>query len=153
MDNDQQSLIRAEVNTVLATKEDCLFSIHEVDRVISNLNDRKAPGPDGISANIIKNIHLSHPTLLREVFNKCLALGVFPDRWKTAVVKIIPKPVSNTTSTSAMMLGYSVTNKTMYVKHIMNDACIRKKVSLMKSSLRVCMYMRCVNCMEMTYYA
>ena len=45
-------------------------------------NDAKAPGIDILSANIVKAAQHSQPTLLLEIFNKCLKLGTFPDFWK-----------------------------------------------------------------------
>ena len=73
------------------TEDDPLFCSEEVDRIIKSLNDKGAPELAGISANIARNVHMSCPTLLLSILNKCLKLSTFPDCWKVANVKIIPK--------------------------------------------------------------
>ena len=67
-------------------------NFERVSNIIKFLGRKKAPGPDNISNNMLRFL----PTILTEtitvIFNKCLKLGYFPDTWKTAVVRIIPKP-------------------------------------------------------------
>ena len=86
-----QKYIREEIETDPDTTDDCPFSCQEVERIIMLQNDKKAPGIDHMSANIIKVVNFTHSTLLLNIFNKCLQLGVFPDCWKLAVVKILKK--------------------------------------------------------------
>lgn len=54
-------------------------------------NSKKAPGIDGISAEILKCAGLSQPQVLLEVFNEVLRTGVFPEVWKIAKVVLIMK--------------------------------------------------------------
>jgi hypothetical protein len=82
------------------TLDDLPFTYDEVNHIVKKLNDKKAPGLDAISANIIRNVHISCPTLLLKIYNKCLELFTFPDLWKIAVVKIIPKQHSKETLTA-----------------------------------------------------
>lgn len=91
-DNADQSLIRQDSLIAPDTQNEVPFSKEEVDHIIGKLNDKKAPGWDSISANIIKAVHECNPNLFRDAFNKCLELGVFPQSWKISVVKVIPKP-------------------------------------------------------------
>ncbi|CAN0606060.1 unnamed protein product, partial [Ectocarpus sp. 12 AP-2014] len=50
-----------------------------------------SPGPDALSAKIISHVFNIYPNLLKHLYNKCLDFASFPERWKTSVVKIIPK--------------------------------------------------------------
>ncbi|KAJ4430663.1 hypothetical protein ANN_19253 [Periplaneta americana] len=68
------------------------FTYEEVNSVINKLDDKKTPGLDALSANIVKNVHNCCPDLFVNIFNKCLELHTFPDHWKIAAVRIISKP-------------------------------------------------------------
>jgi hypothetical protein len=68
-----------------------LFNVEEVSEIISQQNHKKAPGGDGLTADIIQTIHNCDQTLITSLFNKCLKLNFFPDIWKESVVKVIPK--------------------------------------------------------------
>jgi len=75
------------VNTTAFT-----FSELELDTIISKMNLKKAPGPDGISNNMIKHAYpMIKPTLIA-IFQKCINLGYFPKTWKKAQVHLLPKP-------------------------------------------------------------
>ncbi|KAJ4441977.1 hypothetical protein ANN_11841 [Periplaneta americana] len=92
IDTDMHKRTRLESELSPDTEDEPQFTAEEVERAIKKLNDKKAPGIDAISANIIKNIHTSCADLFVSIFNKCMSLQVFPDCWKIANVKIIPKP-------------------------------------------------------------
>lgn len=81
------------------TPDDPLFTEHEVKYVINNMGNKKCPGPDLISAEILKRIARTLLPELTAFFNKCLELGLFPPSFKTALVKFIPKPNYDTTDT------------------------------------------------------
>jgi hypothetical protein len=100
-DTNLQKLIRYESSLDPQTLDDLPFTYDEVNHVVKKLNDKKAPGLDAISANIIKNVHIPCPTLLLNIYNKCLELFIFPDLWKIAVVKIMPKKHSKETLTAS----------------------------------------------------
>jgi len=51
----------------------------------------KAPGPDGVPDLIIKEIVKSKPEILINVFNSCLAHGIFPGKWKVAKLVLLRK--------------------------------------------------------------
>ena len=59
--------------------------------VIRALDNRKAPGPDGIPNSMIKLVHKHHPEVLPSIFTACLTFGHFPDPWKQGKVVFIPK--------------------------------------------------------------
>ena len=65
--------------------------------VIKTLDNRKAPGPDGINNGTIKLFHRHHPQFLAHVFTACLSLGYFPKPWKVGRVVFIPKPDKDVT--------------------------------------------------------
>lgn len=65
---------------------------HELRSVIKKLKNRKAPGEDEIHNLMLKNLSQKALVLLTKIFNGCLALGYFPDSWKTAKVIALKKP-------------------------------------------------------------
>jgi hypothetical protein len=73
-------------------ENDLTFSETEVTEIINSQNDNKAPGLDGFTANIIKKFHSLDNQFLTRVYNKCLLIGTFPEKWKISVVKILKKP-------------------------------------------------------------
>lgn len=93
LDNEEQRIIRLLTSDYRAadTQPELEFVDHEVAEIVTQLNDKKCPGPDGIDGAIVKNIHKTLPTFWKTVFNKCLHLGCFPKIWKTANVIAIPK--------------------------------------------------------------
>src|SRR5699024_3498467 len=48
------------------------FSFEEMDDIICRQNDKKSPGGDGLSANIIKALHAVSPDILYRLYNGCL---------------------------------------------------------------------------------
>lgn len=95
-DNAFQREVRLDSLTAPDTDDDDMFSDKEIAWVIDKQNDKKAPGYDGLSANIIKHAFSAIPTLFIELYNKCLELGVFPQIWKFGIVKIISKSTNKT---------------------------------------------------------
>ncbi|GIX77407.1 RNA-directed DNA polymerase from mobile element jockey [Caerostris extrusa] len=65
------------------------FTKEEIDQVIKNLPEKKAPGPDG---KIVKIIHNTLPNIFPILFNKCLALGSFPEALKYGEIVLFNKP-------------------------------------------------------------
>ncbi|CAK1597196.1 unnamed protein product [Parnassius mnemosyne] len=50
-----------------------------------------APGLDGVSARIVRNIWMAAPRELHLVYAKCVVEGVFPKVWKDGRLIVIPK--------------------------------------------------------------
>jgi hypothetical protein len=67
------------------------FSSNDICKIITNLNDNSAPGPDGIGSKLLKNLKhvLSFPLAL--MFNLIFQFSSVPDDWKQAIVKPIFK--------------------------------------------------------------
>ncbi|GBP26890.1 Probable RNA-directed DNA polymerase from transposon BS [Eumeta japonica] len=64
----------------------------EEEKLVKNLNTKKAPGLDGISNKAIKCFPLTLLSLLVAIFNACLKNCYFPPVWKEAEVIGIHKP-------------------------------------------------------------
>ncbi|UYV67433.1 hypothetical protein LAZ67_5000592 [Cordylochernes scorpioides] len=70
----------------------CNIHKKEIEELIDKINVNKAPGPDNISNNMIKNAFQLILPILHSIFNKGIQIGYFPKKWKTAALKIIAKP-------------------------------------------------------------
>ncbi|CAK1580988.1 unnamed protein product [Parnassius mnemosyne] len=72
------------------------FTEEEIEMIIQKMNPKKAPGEDGIVSTVTSDIcyeaYKTSLSTLKAIFNKCLQLGHFPEIWKKAVIKVIPKP-------------------------------------------------------------
>lgn len=95
-DSEDQKLTRIGINRWLQ-KNVCVsapspITIQELHNAIIKFKDGKAPGYDGISPKILKNIWVSFPDILLAIYNTCLRLGYMPYMWKTSIIRIIPKP-------------------------------------------------------------
>lgn len=64
----------------------------EITAAISSLRPRKAPGPDGITAPLLRHIPRRTLVYLTMLINACLLIGYFPEAWKTATTIFLPKP-------------------------------------------------------------
>ena len=67
------------------------FTEAELRRAAGALKNKKAPGPDGLPAEVLKAVARSHPDLLLNMYNSCLRAGVFYSRWKEARLVLISK--------------------------------------------------------------
>ena len=69
---------------------DSVINETEFSIAINSFKKKKAPGDDGITAEMLKVPVLRQHLL--NLFNDTFALEYFPEQWKMAVIKIIPKP-------------------------------------------------------------
>ncbi|UYV60670.1 hypothetical protein LAZ67_1001817, partial [Cordylochernes scorpioides] len=91
LDNEEHTLIRNHIPS-FTNREIIFITEKEIKDLCSNLNIRKAPGPDNVSNYMIKHSLLSILPSLFKLFNECLVLGYYPESWKHSVLKIITKP-------------------------------------------------------------
>ena len=49
----------------------------EIEAIIMKLNDKKSPGEDGISANIVRKLFKAAPEVVAEMYNSCLRYSCF----------------------------------------------------------------------------
>ncbi|GBL74322.1 Retrovirus-related Pol polyprotein from type-1 retrotransposable element R1 [Araneus ventricosus] len=85
-----------------STQDDSLFSQAEVEEAFKGLNNKKAPGPDGFHASIIKEVYNTNPRYFLSLFNSCLKTGHFPSRWKRAHVVMFHKQNKKDTDPSSL---------------------------------------------------
>jgi Reverse transcriptase (RNA-dependent DNA polymerase)/Endonuclease-reverse transcriptase len=78
-----------------------LVSPRELKKIIKNLKNSKAPGFDGISNFLLKNLSRKALVYLTYIFNSCYKLSYFPKVWKHAIVIPIPKPGKDLTNPSS----------------------------------------------------
>lgn len=67
------------------------ITLEELEIAASKLKKGKAPGPDGIPAEVVVEIAKVWPGWLLGVFNRIMRTQSFPDEWKSAKVILIPK--------------------------------------------------------------
>lgn len=67
-------------------------NIKEVTEIIKQTNKKKAPGPDKITNNHLKNLQKRQLEAITNIANAVLKLRTFPNQWKTAHIVMIPKP-------------------------------------------------------------
>lgn len=74
------------------SEDDPPFTEAELEMVLKALNPKKAPGPDGLTADICTVAIRSELGVFMKLANKCLHLSYFPKPWKVAHVIILRKP-------------------------------------------------------------
>lgn len=87
--------VNSTVNEVLArNNKDSpeLANLDEIQNIIRNLKNTKAPGLDEVNNILIKNLPPKGLEYLKFIINSCLELGYFPKVWRHAKVIPIPKP-------------------------------------------------------------
>ena len=90
-DNQHIQIMERENEQRYCQENDMPFTTDEIYKAVFSQNDKKAPGEDGFSANIIKQLVTIVPEIITSLFNFCLQLGKFPSCFKISLIKIIPK--------------------------------------------------------------
>lgn len=83
-----------EIRNEITNNEKCQFppfTREELQDAAKNLKNNKAPGPDGIPAEVLKEIASKRPEVLLKMYNKCLEEGRFPKAWKVQQLVLISK--------------------------------------------------------------
>ena len=62
------------------------FSIHELNCAIRQLKNKKAPGKDGISNEMIRHLGSLAKQKLLDIYNHSWNIGTFPTGWKEAII-------------------------------------------------------------------
>ena len=73
------------------TMPDFIITTAGVEKLLRNLDPAKAPGPDGISPRVLKEMAKETAPILTIIYRRSLETGVVPDAWKTAHVTPIYK--------------------------------------------------------------
>lgn len=94
-DNEEHEKLRrlAETtNLVEEPNQDPPFTRYELEQAIKSFNPKKAPGADGLTADICAQAIGNAPGVFLALTNKCLEVGYFPQIWKQATVVVLRKP-------------------------------------------------------------
>ena len=67
-------------------------TMDEFDKNLARCKNRSATGHDGISYYLMKKLPIETKKSLCLIYSDSIRLGYFPQLWKTAIVKVIPKP-------------------------------------------------------------
>lgn len=78
--------------TRLSTPNKIYFTPKKVFLLIKTLKNRKAAGDDNLKAEVFKQLPKQGIIFITFIFNACLKISYFPNRWKTAKVIPILKP-------------------------------------------------------------
>lgn len=81
-----------EENPQGLSADDPPFTTAELEMVLQKQNPKKAPGPDGLTADICTAAINCDREVFLAIANKCLSLARFPKQWKVAHVCILRKP-------------------------------------------------------------
>lgn len=68
------------------------LTLNEIIQVAKETRSGKAPGPDGVPAEVVKLMLQQRPELFREFFNRLIKEGAFPHKWNSARLILIEKP-------------------------------------------------------------
>ena len=88
----EQKLIRDKEDEEPDAEDDLPFTEIEVINCLETMNPNRAPGHDNLTSDICLRVASNYPKLITEIMNQCLSRRHFPDIWKSAIVKILPKP-------------------------------------------------------------
>ena len=66
------------------------FRENELQQAVRTLKNKKAPGPDGIPAEVPKVTVRTNQDMLLHMYKSCFMEGIFPKRWKKQRL-ILPK--------------------------------------------------------------
>ena len=78
-----------------------LFSHEELQAAAKTLQNGKAPGPDGIPAEVLKISIRNYPDVFLKMYNGCLVRGIFPEIWKKQRLVLINKGKGDTSLASS----------------------------------------------------
>ncbi|XP_073821380.1 uncharacterized protein [Musca autumnalis] len=68
-----------------------MFTMEELKLAATKLKNNKAPGPDGVPSEVLKEIAEARPNILLNMYNQCMLEEVFPIPWKEQQFVLISK--------------------------------------------------------------
>ena len=90
--NEIRQELRKAAPSVLMTDD---FTLQELNAAVRRLKNRKSPGKDGVTNEMIKNLGSHSKQKLLDIFNQSWRTGFFPCAWKEAILVPVPKKGKN----------------------------------------------------------
>ena len=87
-DTDFHKQARTQSQEPVDTADHKDFILEEIRNAVESMENKKAPGEDGITGEIYKSTFEIFPSYITALYSGCLRTGVFPKTWKIA--KLIP---------------------------------------------------------------
>ena len=81
-------------NTASAGFDPCMtecLTFREVEKNAEKDKQKKAPGPDGITNEMLKHLDPGAKRFLLRIYNRSWSTGTVPTIWKEALIRLIPK--------------------------------------------------------------
>lgn len=92
-----QAECREEVLEIVTRVDDEVLNVAEVEilvkKAISKFKNKKAPGWDGVKAEVLKCVSGSLIGVMAKIMIQMRVEGVFPDLWKRGVLRLIKKAI------------------------------------------------------------
>ena len=76
---------------IISIDDETIFDIADVIKLIKNIDVHKSSGIEYLPSFILKDVFEVIPAQRTHLFNKSMALGIFPDSWAIGTVTPIPK--------------------------------------------------------------
>ena len=91
--------VRAQTRAVLQNSatagfDPCMtecLTLRELEEELKKIKQKKAPGPDGITNEMLKHLGPGAKRTLLRIYNQSWSTGTIPTNWKEAVIRPIPK--------------------------------------------------------------
>jgi hypothetical protein len=71
--------------------KDLNFTRREIQSILEGFKNKKAPGEDVLSSEILLQVFRNYPTAFTQIYNECLKRGHFPTP-KRSVILPVAKP-------------------------------------------------------------
>ena len=95
-DKDLKEKIDRRVESKDYTNKDVKFvTMGELEKQIRKMNNKTSIDEFGLSNMILKNMPYLAKEFFLTIINKCLTVEMLPSRWKTSIIKMIPKKSDN----------------------------------------------------------
>ncbi|EFA13162.1 Putative 115 kDa protein in type-1 retrotransposable element R1DM-like Protein [Tribolium castaneum] len=80
---EEQRVTQSDFRTTTAeVGSDVVITEEEVDNVVSQIQNKKAPGLNNLKGRILKKLHPKITPLITRIYNACWTLNYFPTTWK-----------------------------------------------------------------------
>lgn len=82
---------KSEWDTIESDEGNQPFSLEELVEAVHKMRNKKAPGADGVTSELVKALFEIDPNYCLSLFNKSWISGSFPSEWKIAKLVLIEK--------------------------------------------------------------